>query len=232
MGFKRSNFLAFFVLLLWFTGCSSVRTRVVDPITVYTVREGDSIGGISSRFQVSESELLNLNKGLNPQSLKPGIRLHMPPRLLKSEPSYASTFQDSYGFRSGFIGALSWPIKNEKGLSSQFGSRWRSFHEGIDLTAKSGTPIYAAHSGLVVYSDNRRRGFGNMVIIKAEGLVTIYAHNRRNLVKRGERVARGELIAEVGQTGRATGPHLHFETRIKTPQGRYIAVNPLIFYPL
>ena len=100
-------------------------------------------------------------------------------------------------------------------------------HRGIDLAAKPGTPIFAVADGVVVYSDNKQRGYGNLVIIDhGKGVLTVYAHNRRNLVDEGERVRQGARIAEVGNTGRSTGPHLHFELRVK---GK--AVNPLDYLP-
>ena len=76
-----------------------------------------------------------------------------------------------------------------------------------------GTPILAIESGVVAYSD-RLRGYGNIVIIRHAGaLMSVYAHNQINLVREGEQVQRGTVIAKVGRTGRVTGPHLHFEIR-------------------
>lgn len=95
-------------------------------------------------------------------------------------------------------------------------------HAGIDISAREGTPIRAAADGVVTYSDSTQRGYGNMVLVDhGNGFVTAYAHNRENLVSQGARVARGEVIALVGATGNATGPHVHFEIR---RSGR--AVNP------
>lgn len=75
--------------------------------------------------------------------------------------------------------------------------------------------MLAAADGTVMYSGSGVRGYGNLVLIRhAElGLVTVYAHNRRNLVREGEGVTRGQVVAEVGRTGRASGDHLHFEVR-------------------
>ncbi len=88
-------------------------------------------------------------------------------------------------------------------------------HEGVDISAPKGTGVLAADDGKVVYSDNSIRGYGNMIIIKHAGkLTTVYAHNRVNLVDTGDFVKKGQKIAEVGATGRASGPHLHFEVRI------------------
>jgi murein DD-endopeptidase MepM/ murein hydrolase activator NlpD len=115
-------------------------------------------------------------------------------------------------------------------VSSRFGQRWSDFHEGIDIKASEGTPIYAAHSGTVVYSSNGLRGYGNMIVLKGEGLLTVYGHNRKNRVKVGDLVKIGDHIADLGKTGKATGPHLHFETRVKDASGQNIAVDPFVFF--
>jgi len=111
------------------------------------------------------------------------------------------------------------PIESYPYLSSSFG--WRrnpfngqmSMHEGLDFSAPDGTPIRAAAGG-VVRTVTVHRGYGNMVEIDhGEGLMTRYAHAKTILVKEGQVVTRGELIARVGSTGLSTGPHLHFEVR-------------------
>jgi murein DD-endopeptidase MepM/ murein hydrolase activator NlpD len=90
-----------------------------------------------------------------------------------------------------------------------------AMHEGIDFIAEAGTPIHAAAAGVVVTAEFQA-AYGNMVEIDHGGdLVTRYAHASKVLVKPGQLVKRGERIAEVGSTGRSTGPHLHFEVRVK-----------------
>ena len=108
--------------------------------------------------------------------------------------------------------ALSWPAPGV--IISGFGARERDQHEGIDLACPEGTAVRAAGDGLVLFS-GEQRGYGNLVLLAHEGdLVTVYAHNAENLVRKGERVSRGDEIARVGHTGNATGPHLHFEVRL------------------
>jgi murein DD-endopeptidase MepM/ murein hydrolase activator NlpD len=98
-------------------------------------------------------------------------------------------------------------------------------HDGIDISAPAGSAVLAADDGKVTYSGNTIRGYGNMIVLKHAGnLATVYAHNRKNLVHEGEMVRRGQKIAEVGETGRATGSHCHFEVRL----GKQ-AVNPLFY---
>lgn len=106
-------------------------------------------------------------------------------------------------------------------ITSPFGNRVsptnrfrREFHQGIDIAGPSGTPILAAGSGIVTYS-GFNGGYGRMVIIShGYGYTSVYAHNSQNLVEVGDRVEKGDLIAKMGRTGRATGTHLHFEIRV------------------
>jgi hypothetical protein len=108
---------------------------------------------------------------------------------------------------------LQWPLANIE-VSSRFGQRGRSFHEGIDLRAKVGTAVLAAQSGRVLYASSKIRGYGKMIVIRHAGnLATIYAHNSTLLVKRGDFVHQGQEIAQTGNSGHSTGPHLHFEVR-------------------
>lgn len=90
----------------------------------------------------------------------------------------------------------------------------KAFHEGLDFTANTGTPIRAAADG-IVSSAERTPDYGNIVKINhGSGLETRYAHASKLLVKSGERVTKGQIVAEVGSTGRSTGPHLHYEIRL------------------
>ena len=96
-------------------------------------------------------------------------------------------------------------------VSSCYGARWGVTHFGVDIAAPLGTPIYAAHSG-VVQRAGAATGFGLAVYIRGDdGVVTVYGHVNRYFASVGERVSAGEQIAEVGNRGQSTGPHLHFE---------------------
>ncbi|MBU6374498.1 MAG: M23 family metallopeptidase [Bdellovibrionales bacterium] len=108
---------------------------------------------------------------------------------------------------------LSWPLRNVH-VTSHFGVRGGDMHEGVDLRAPSGTPVYAAHDGVVLYSGSGITGYGNLVVIKSSvGMATVYGHNSRLLVRKGQTVTRGQRVALSGSTGRSSGPHLHFEVR-------------------
>lgn len=119
-----------------------------------------------------------------------------------------------------------WPAKGT--LTSGYGWRWGRMHKGIDIAAPVGTPIMAAASGEVVFAGWNSGGYGNLVKLQhSDGSVTFYAHNHRVLVGKGQKVRQGQLIAEMGSTGRSTGPHLHFEIR---PNGT-TAINPIAHLP-
>ncbi|MBA4505242.1 M23 family metallopeptidase [Corynebacterium sanguinis] len=98
-------------------------------------------------------------------------------------------------------------------LSSGFGPRGGRIHQGIDIANDSGSPIYAVMDGTVINA-GPAQGFGNWVVIKHDGgEVSVYGHMRNYSVSVGQRVSAGEQIAQIGNEGRSTGPHLHFEIR-------------------
>ena len=123
-------------------------------------------------------------------------------------------------------GKYIWPLKDSFTQSSGFGSRWGRQHKGIDLAVSVGTTVYAADGGTVVeaqYSGS----YGNVVMIDHQnGQETRYAHNSKLLVKKGDKVYQGQPIAKSGNTGRSTGPHVHFEIRINGEPR-----NPLNYLP-
>ena len=122
--------------------------------------------------------------------------------------------------RQGFT----WPVKGK--VTAKFDPRHESLNDGINIAAPSGTPVRATLGGQVIYSD-KLRGYGNLVILRHRGgFASVYAHNRRNLVRQGQEVDRRQVIAEVGATGRAATPYLHFEIRRNN-----VARDPLSYLP-
>ena len=126
------------------------------------------------------------------------------------------------------------PVQNEKlrHVASGFGYRTdpftkaRKMHEGMDFTAKTGTPIFASGDGIVARADNSASGFGNHIVIRhGYGYESLYAHLSKYKCRAGQRVKGGDIIGYVGNTGRSEAPHLHYEVH---KNGK--VVNPLNFY--
>lgn len=116
------------------------------------------------------------------------------------------------------------PVKSSFRFTSGFGPRWGRSHKGADFAAATGTPVYATADGVVIHA-SRQSSYGKLIKIKHEfGVETRFAHLNKIRVKVGQRVSRGERIGDTGNTGRSTGPHLHYEVRIGSK-----AVNPMTY---
>lgn len=103
------------------------------------------------------------------------------------------------------------PMKKGTLITSRYGSRWNTTHEGVDMAAKKGESIFAAADGVVVKA-GKGSGYGKMVKIRhSDGFSTVYAHMHRIKVKEGQKVRRGDVVGKAGNTGTSTGVHLHFE---------------------
>lgn len=165
-----------------------------------------------SMFDMELARILS-NRGLGLQDvLLKGLTNEVQKQDTKPEYKQRSEIRD---IKDG----LNLPVKGV--ISSHFGMRTHPvygdsrFHHGIDIAAPEGTEIYPIRSGRVVYS-GYRLGYGNVVEIDhGDGLMSIYAHNRMNLVKDGDEVDSNTIIAQVGNTGTSTGHHLHFEIKYK-----------------
>ena len=195
----------------------------------HVVQPGETLGDIARRTGVPEEDLLEINGLRSASEVQPGKLIFVldrpppPPGTagLATEPSPQSP---SVGAEEG--ARFRWPVDSPR-LTSFFGARWGKPHEGIDLTAPIGTPVLAAGAGEVVYAGGAVRGYGNMVVLKHDGeLMTVYAHNSVLLVKVGDHVHVGQRVALSGQSGHATGPHVHFEVR----KGQ-VPRNPLPYLP-
>jgi murein DD-endopeptidase MepM/ murein hydrolase activator NlpD len=108
---------------------------------------------------------------------------------------------------------MRWPVRGK--VISGFGPKTNGLkNEGINIAVPEGTSVRAAEGGVVAYSGNELKGYGNLVLIRHDsGYVTAYAHAKELFVKRGDTVKRGDVIAKAGQTGSVSSPQLHFEVR-------------------
>jgi len=200
------------------------------PGIFHVVKPGENLYRIGRAYDVPHEQLARVNRLPDADRIQAGQRLFIPgaaralpvelitPNTARLAPPDAPDSLETS--RNGFI----WPVSGT--VHSRFGPRGITVHDGIDIAAPEGTPIRAIDAGEVIYSD-QLRGYGNLVIVRhAGGFASVYAHNQTNLVREGQTVARGEIIARVGSTGRVTGPHLHFEIR----RGN-IAYDPLLYLP-
>lgn len=207
------------------TAARGVPTRTTaraHPLT-HVVQPGDTLWTIAYRYGTTVEALMNLNGLTDPDRLQPGQRLAVAGRVPRAV----------RGRRDGGIAAaapaphsglrFAWPARGV--ITSRFGwRRYRYHHNGIDVAAPAGTPIYAASDGVVEFA-GWKGGYGRVVYVRhPDGVTSVYAHASQLLVRAGQRVTRGQAIARVGCTGACTGPHLHFEVHV---DGR--PVNPITY---
>jgi murein DD-endopeptidase MepM/ murein hydrolase activator NlpD len=133
-------------------------------------------------------------------------------RIATQEPPTTETVVNT-AEAAGSIPSFRWPVRGR--VITGFGPKTNGAqNDGINLAVPEGTPIKAADDGVVAYSGNELKGYGNLVLIRhANGFVTAYAHASELMVKRGDTIKRGQVIAHAGQTGNVTSPQLHFEIR-------------------
>lgn len=211
--------------LIGFNGISDVRRLYVGTElkipkvdgVAYEVRRGDTLAAIASRNNTTMNRLLDAND-LKTDVIYPGDIIFIPGARI-------SEYQYKKAMGTLFI----YPTRGR--LTSGFGYRTdpftgrRRFHYAIDLANSLGTPIKATMAGRVAMVGNQPAGYGRYVIIKhANGYQSLYAHMRRVHVRNGQWINQGSTIGEMGNTGRSTGPHLHFSIyKNNTP------VNPLSY---
>jgi murein DD-endopeptidase MepM/ murein hydrolase activator NlpD len=166
---------------------------------------------VAKRYGVSELELKNANPSKSFQK----EWIFIPSKVGFAHMLFNSTYVVE-DYSSLGTGRFLWPVPHFYRVSSNFGKRGRRHHDGIDIPAPKGTPIVAVDSGVIIYSANGIRGYGNMIVVShGDDIFTVYAHNSKNKVDKGDKVKKGEVIGLIGNTGRSTGPHLHFEIRVK-----------------
>jgi murein DD-endopeptidase MepM/ murein hydrolase activator NlpD len=185
----------------------------IDGIA-YKIQGGETLWDLSNLYKMSVDDILLVNKLENPDKLKLNQYIIIPNaekalKLPVQTSSQNSTTQKSKG--SVTLSRGIWPASGS--ISSKFGRRWGRQHEGIDIAASTGTNVYAFMNGKVTFSGTQG-GYGKLVIIDhGNGIKSYYGHNSKLLAKVGQTVSKGTHIAEVGNTGNSTGPHLHFEIR-------------------
>jgi murein DD-endopeptidase MepM/ murein hydrolase activator NlpD len=215
MSARRFATIAAIAILLLGIGCSTPSRGAW-----HVVQPGENLYRIARYYGVHVEEILESNRVYDVTDIRVGTELWIPGAgsvraplgPLTPPPDVLRDIARNDVKATTRAGDFGWPVLGGE-LTSRYGPRWGRMHQGIDIGARSGTPIRSAGDGVVSFS-SRLGGYGNVVIVKhGDGVATVYAHNRRNRVKKGTRVQKGDVIAEVGQSGNATGPHLHFEVR-------------------
>jgi murein DD-endopeptidase MepM/ murein hydrolase activator NlpD len=193
------------------------------PGSWYVVAPGETLETIARRADVPMADLVEINGLEDAGEARPGRLI-----FVLASPGQPPGDQGAMPALATASTPLRWPLAPGRIIvGSPFGTREGRPHEGIDLPAPVGTPVFAAADGQVAYAGNGIRGYGNLVIVRHAGdLLTVYAHNSVLLVAQGQPVRAGDRIALVGQSGRATGPHLHFEVR-----AGQVPRNPMGFLP-
>lgn len=202
--------------------CSGIQSRY------HEVQAGENLDSIARRYDIPVRELARYNSDqVSRNSLRAGAKLYIP-----FEESEAWDGDTDVAPRADVAqnpnaivttAPFSWPVGGA--ITSKYGWRKRRMHDGIDIAARTGTPVNSARSGHVLYAGNKIKGYGNLVIVKhADSFSTVYAHLSKIDVKKGQFVSRGQRVGRVGRTGRATAPHLHFEVR-----NSRVPVDPLLY---
>ena len=196
----------------------------------HRVRPGENLYRIGKAYGIPLKRLAAVNHLSDPSRIEvgqrifiPGARRQLPVDVITPRAASIRPPQRDEAPKGALT--LAWPVDGGT-VTSGFGERGHSFHDGIDIGAPIGTPVHAAQDGEVIYADVLR-GYGNVIIVRhAHGYATVYAHNQRNRVHEGQHVRRGEVIGSVGDTGRTSGANLHFEVRHFN-----VARNPLAYLP-
>ncbi len=183
----------------------------IDGIA-YKIKDGENLWDLASLYKIDFNDLLVVNNLSSPDKLKLGQQIIIPGvDSLKSENTSQPKKTASRSASSQPLIRGIWPANGS--VTSNFGKRWGRKHEGIDIGVSTGTNVKAFMSGKITYS-GWESGYGYLVKIShGNGLETYYGHNSKLLVKVGQTVEAGAVIAKSGNTGNSTGPHVHFEVR-------------------
>ncbi|HEY0296158.1 MAG TPA: peptidoglycan DD-metalloendopeptidase family protein [Bordetella sp.] len=224
-------------LLAALAACSSTPSSSGKSPAYYRVKEGDTLSQIAQKHDQSTGDLLRWNKLTDANQITPGMLLRVRPPFHDASskgdgapPPRASGKGDKPAPRTGAAAPASAPVHGITLVWPAQGKLLAGYNgsssKGLTITGSTGAPVVAAAPGTVAYANSGLRGYGNLVIVRHENnFLTIYAHNSRLLVKQGDRVKRGQRIAEMGSSD-ARRVELYFELR----QGGQ-PVNPMGVLP-
>lgn len=175
--------------------------------SLHLVQPGQTIWRIAQLYRTDIDSIMQTNGMSDPQELWIGQRLVIPGEIKLAQQRVASVSTVRTNWRQ--MAQMNWPITGV--ITSRYGARGREIHHGIDIAGKIGDPIKAARSGRVVFA-GWKSVYGRTVIVDhGDGICTLYAHASKLTVQKDDLVDAGDVIANIGVSGRTTGPHLHFE---------------------
>ncbi|MGB0757796.1 MAG: peptidoglycan DD-metalloendopeptidase family protein [Patescibacteria group bacterium] len=197
---------------------------------VHIIAEGDTIQTLAGKYQATENDIITTNNFDTDEVLAIGSQILIPGGVKpqpKPAPVTTPAATVSRIARETTVpppqdsdADLLWPANSHR-INQYY--HWR--HRALDIDGSVGDPVYSSEDGVVEISGWNNNGYGYYVVIDhGNGIKTLYAHNVENVVARGDKVSRGDLIAYIGSTGRSTGPHIHYEVRVNGS-----AVNPLLY---
>lgn len=223
-----SMVLAVILLTLWLSGCSTFSQQQGAPVIdihhfesiprngVHVVSRGESLYEIAWRYGMDYRELAKINQISVPYTIYPNQKIYLkaskysPPKKSKVVPAPKPAVPQK-PIKTSVQQGWDWPVDGK--IVRGFSLKGKELNKGIDIAAPMGTPVKAASGGTVVYSGSALRGYGQLVIVKHnEEYLSAYAHNRRLLVKEGQTIRKGQVIAEMGQS-ESKEVKLHFEVR-------------------
>lgn len=222
------GFAGFAVLLLFLAGCAAPTAYIPATATYdapenrgvyHTIERGQTLWGISKLYGADLDELLALNRITDVSRISAGQKIFIPGlKSSKKMPAYTEARGDD--------GAFTWPVNGKVLLT--FGSRhYDMVNKGVDIIVEPGEDVRSSRAGTVSFIDEDFEGYGETIIVDhGDGFSTVYAYNSKILAKVGDNIAKRQVIAKAGSSGRADAPLLHFEIR-----KRHKPENPFYYLP-
>ncbi len=206
----------------------------------HELARGETVWQLAQRYAIPVETILRANRIDDPHRIAAGTRIFVPgasplpgdeaPALAETPlvrgcnlPSELRHERQEEARREADV-AFEWPVRGK--ITTCFAPENGRAHDGIDIAVPEGTPVRAAEAGKVVYSA-ALGAYGNLIVVRHAGPYTsLYAHNEKNFAAPGDFVEKGDVIAESGESGNATGPHVHFEIRRQRKPD-----NPILYLP-
>ena len=211
----------------------NIATNIAIPNT-YTVKAGDNLSLIANKFNISSTDIIDINNLEKPYTLYVGQKLKLQDKPTKKSSTVSTSSASNIAVKtttnktsstspySKTVNSFSWPLQGS--IISSFGNKSNDlYNDGINISAPKGTEFKSSEDGVVAYVGNELRGYGTIILIKhSNNWISAYAHCESVKVAKGDKVSKGQVIGTVGSTGSVSSPQLYFSLR----KGRD-AVDPI-----